>query len=677
MPNLEKSFNPAYSTIKSIFLQNDDGSESVNILIQNSECVFERIEFVENVNDVLPNGVLVVKDTKDILSRIKEFKINKIQILFFDGKKWDLIITSASYINNAASDTEENFVGIYFSNSYYTKYQKASLNQLLKIKKPSVFLIHDLIDTIRKNAFDGATGYSTKTTNYALYRPLATVENRDEYVNEDPFMYLNYLSSGAVSEVTKNPDFMFWTGFDGSVNFKSFSNNPTLDPTFTTLQTDFRYLGIMEGDSVIQKLSDGKFYRKIYFYSTDPGYQFISKNYFYIRKTPKILDVIPPGITGATAISQYVANSLIYQYQDEGQKYNIEIIDHGNSAYALPGANQLMYTNHWGFYDGLDSMDSSYHTHIGKEFGTQNQYASLNLMGDTGYMQYVDNTEMWKNMFDLTAVHPNYSGQTGSVANVGGTGTKLQKVLDIRYNNFLSTIGATADRLSKIRNIEVQNFIMYSLCCMGKKNEDQSFFAALTEYQLDTVTNQPTTVEGNFYRYKWNKINFESFYGPSGPCGGSGASGSTAYYFHQLEKWAYVPSEASSATQDDSWAINLNERGLTGAYLPPGWISPAPTGFRLRPIGANTETIGACGSIYHIVKMYKTSLEELLLNSNNVVYPEYIGKYMYYFTAENAFDGVCVNTGSCGGNCGGNCGPSPEKNPETENGGGNPVSPTT
>jgi hypothetical protein len=66
-------------------------------------------------------------------------------------------------------------------------------------------------------------------------------------------------------------------------------------------------------------------------------------------------------------------------------------------------------------------------------------------------------------------------------------------------------------------------------------------------------------------------------------------------------------------------------------------------------------------------------LEELLLNSNNVVYPEYIGKYLYYFTAENAFDGLCDNIGSCGGNCG----PSPETNPETETEGGNPVSPTT
>lgn len=663
MANTQKDFNPAYSTIKAIYLLNSSGTESLNIIRQNTECVFEKIEFVENVNDVLPNGVLVVKDTKDILSRIKIFQINKISVEFFDGKKWELEITSSSYINNAASDTEENFVGIYFTNSYYTKFQKSSLNQLLGIKKPTVDLIHEFVDKVKNICFKppaGSAGYTEETTNYVLYRPIATIDNRDEYVNEDPIGFLNYLASSANAKTTNSPNIMFWTEFDGSVNFKSFYSDLTKDPSYATMKSSYRYMAVYDGDSVVQKLSDNNFYRKIYFYSTDPGYQFISKNYFYIRKTPKFLDVLPSGISGATAIDQYTTSSLAYSFQDDGQKYNIELIDHGNSAYALPGANQLIYKNHWGWYDGIDSLDSAYHTHIGKDFGTQKSYSSLNLMGITGFMPYVDNTEMWKNMFDLTPVHPNYAGGAGSLPIVSGNNTKLQKVLDIRYNTFTSIAGSTTDRLSKIREIEIQNFIMYSLCCMGKRSGEECFFAALTEYQLDNVTTQPTNVAGNLYRYKWNKIKFDSPYGASGPTGGCGSCGGT-YYFHQLEKWNYDPTEMSNATQDDSWAINLNERGLCGSYLPPGWVSPAPTGFRLRPIGANTETIGACGDIFHIVKMCKVSLEELLVQSNNTVYPEYIGKYLYYFTAENVLDGLCVTSGSSGGNCGGcgNSGPLP------------------
>lgn len=679
MPNTEKSFNPAYSTIKAIYLQNKSGSENLNIIRQNTECVFEKIEFVENVNDVLPSGVLIVKDTKDILSRLRQYEIDKISILFFNGKTWNLEVTSASYINNAASDTEENFVGIYFTNSYYSQFQHSSLNQKLGIKRPSVFLIHEMVSLIKSLAFNSSSGFMDETTNYVLYRPITTIEDRDEYVNGDPFEYLNYLASCAVSSVTNNPDFMFWTEFDGNVNFKSFSNDPSLDESFNTIKNDYRYFGIMDGESVIQKLSDGNFYRKIYFYSTDPGYQFISKNYYYIRKTPKHLDVLPTSLTGSTGISEYTTKSLMYQFQDEGQQYNIEVIDHGNTALALPGAKQLVYDKHWGYYDGLDSMNSSKNTLIGKEFGTQSSYSNLKLMGETGYMTYVDNTEMWKNVFDLTPVHPDYAGQTGAIANTPGPSTKLQRILGIRYDNFLKTLGATADRLSKIREIEIQNFIMYSLCCMGQKSTE-SFFAALTEYELDNVTKQPSTVEGNFYRYKWHKLKFDSPYGASGPSGGSGSCGGT-YYFHQVESWAYDPTEMSSATQDDSWAINLNERGLTSSYLPPGWITPAPLGFRLRPIGANTETIGACGSIFHIVKMFKQPLDELLVNSNNTVYEEYAGKYMYYFTAENAFDGVCVTTGLSGGNSGGNCGGCGNNGPapgdiEEEGGGGPDINPS-
>ena len=481
MPNTEKSFNPAYSTIKAIYLLNESGSEKLNVIRQNTECVFEKIEFVENVNDIMPNGVLIVKDTKDILSRLKEYEINKIDVEFFNGDLWNLEITSASYINNAASDTEENFVGIYFTNLYYSKFQKASLNQKLGIKRPSVFLIHEMVALIKSLGFDSPriSGFEDETSNYVLYRPITSIKDRDEYVNGDPFEYLNYLASCAVSTNTNNPDFMFWTEFDGSVNFKSFSNDPSKDSSFSTIKSDFRYFGIMDGESVVQKLSDGNVYRKIYFYSTDPGYQFISKNYYYIRKTPKHLDIIPSSLTGSTSVSEYSTKALMYQFQDEGQQYNIELIDHGNTGLALPGAKQLMYDKHWGYYDGLDSMNSSKNTLIGKEFGTQKSYSSLKLMGQTGYMPYVDNTEMWKNVFDLTPVHPNYAGQTGAVANVPGPSTKLQRILGIRYDNFLKTTGSTGDRLSKIREIEIQNFIMYSLCCMGQKSTE-NFFAALT-----------------------------------------------------------------------------------------------------------------------------------------------------------------------------------------------------
>ena len=245
-------------------------------------------------------------------------------------------------------------------------------------------------------------------------------------------------------------------------------------------------------------------------------------------------------------------------------------------------------------------------------------------MGSSGYMPYVDNTEMWKNMFDMTAVHPD----TPNTGLPSGAATNLQKIINIRYNNFET--GHEQEHIDLLRSIETQNFILYSLCCMGQRTDD-CFFAVLQRYEVD-CTKGYTGADQKSYRYKWNKIEFDA----SGLCGGAGAtacfdgscgacgaSGNT--YFHHLEKWS-LSNIKSSDLQDNSWAINLNERGITNSYLPPGWVpSCIPTGFAYRAIGA--KTIGAnTEDIFHIVKLCKHT------EGNN---------YFYYFTAENVVDGCC------------------------------------
>jgi hypothetical protein len=244
-------------------------------------------------------------------------------------------------------------------------------------------------------------------------------------------------------------------------------------------------------------------------------------------------------------------------------------------------------------------------------------------------MPFLDSPDMWKNMFDLTPIHPHYPNQDdiepGTL--LAGESTNLQKVMDIRYDVFSGASGASgasaaAGRLEEIRKIEAQNFVMYSLCCMGKKED--CFFAVLQRYEPDNtyygVTCAPDpTLPGSakFYRYKWNKILFEPGHEgvTCGECGSSGGSvesqgqganisGCTTYS-HQLEKWCLDPSKKSSPTQDDTWAINLNERGLSGAYLPPGWVTPTSASFKFRPVGANTSSaIGVSGGdIKHIARV--------------------------------------------------------------------------
>jgi hypothetical protein len=101
-----------------------------------------------------------------------------------------------------------------------------------------------------------------------------------------------------------------------------------------------------------------------------------------------------------------------------------------------------------------------------------------------------------------------------------------------------------------------------------------------------------------------------------------------------------------STFQDDTWAVNLNERTVGTSYLPPGWVSSNTTGnFKWRPIGLSGGTFdpltGKCGAINHIVKMYCVPMTDILSTSGNTAMSYFLGRYFYYFTAENVVDGTC------------------------------------
>ena len=662
MPNTQSRFNPAYSTIKSIFIRGLDGS--LEISKQNTECRFEKIEIVENITEVLPRGALVVTDLKDIVSYVNYKAIDKVIIEFFNGKKWYCDITSVSYVNNAASDSDDTIVAINFTNHYYKYFSTNSLNSLLGFKKPKVFHINELVEQLRFT-FGADSGWNDPASNYFLYKPLSPYNSGEESIPDNAIELFNYISTGAIDEFGE-PNFIFWTGMGGDVNFKSFKRNIEDDASYKSMDADVRNVGIFKGDAVIQKLSDKKKYRKAYFFASNPAYQWISKNYYYIRKTPKYLDTlptitIPAGLTGDAKINaesdaiiatqNTALKNLTFQFQDDGQKYNIDVVTvSGRGTDAPQGGDQLIPENSWGYYDGqVPSNAKSITNTIYNQYGVENNYKSLSLMGLDGFMPYLDSPDMWKNMFDVTPIHPKYTDIGGSTA---GKDTLLQKVVDIRYDIFsggASGASAASGRLEKIREIEAQNFVMYSLCCMGKKED--CFFAVLQRYEPDNtyygVTCAPDpTLPGSakFYRYKWNKILFEPGHEgvTCGTCGSSGASGASGSegdqgagisgcttYSHQLEKWCLDPSKKSSSTQDDTWAINLNERGLSGAYLPPGWVSPSSTSFKFRPIGANTSSaIGVSGgNINHIARI---CIEQIDAKTR-----------VTSFWIENVLDGLC------------------------------------
>lgn len=654
MPNTESNFNPAYSTIQSITLAKEDG-EGENLVItqfntsNNTVCRFERIEMVENINDMCPSGVLLVTDLSDIVSYVANNKLEKVFIKFLNGNIWEFDITSISYVNNAVSVGEDTLVSIHFTNKWYKKFSTNSLNDLLGYKKPQVFKINDFIKDVKEKAFEiplveeETEDTSSLATNYFLYKPFNPYNDGEEHLSDSVMEMMNYVASFAVDQDFE-PNFFFWTSLDSSVNFKSFKRIPGDDPSEETIDDEYRRIGVFEGDSVIQELSDGKFYRKAYFLATNPVLQWISKNYYYIRKTPKYLD----GLTGACAASENIKN-LMYHFQDEGQKYNIDVVtvDGRNGVTGAPKGGECLVTSQgWGYYDkNLSPNYKSLLTHASNQFGIDSVYSKMPIMGQSGYMPYLDTPDMWKNMFNLTPIHPHYpntvsEAESFSESDISGSDTNLQKVIDIRYKVFenAGVTGASGDNLELLRTLELQNFVLYSLCCMGKKED--CFFAALTKYEEDNSITQDQSSANipKKYRYKWNKLEFGGSTGSSGYCacgnsGSSGSSGSTGA--HILENWCLNPYVKSSEKQDETWAINVNERGLTTSqslsYLPPGWLPVSTSSsFYYRPIGAKMSPPGkglTGENIYHIVRLCKETVD-----ANNTV---------YYFWAENVLDGTC------------------------------------
>jgi hypothetical protein len=232
MPTSVNQLNPAYSKVLDIVLQKDNGDEAFSILKPNTLCRFEKIEFLESIFELFPSGSLVVKDTSDIISHIKREEIDTIVATFINGEVNKFSITSTSYITNAASETEENFVSINFSNHLYKLSQDNSLIKILNTPKPIVKKVSSLVsDIVSKSTslfseFESATPprlmVNDETSNYALYKPLNPLEDKIEVANENFIQYLYYLSSMACNKLTFEPNYLFWTGFENQLNFKYF-----------------------------------------------------------------------------------------------------------------------------------------------------------------------------------------------------------------------------------------------------------------------------------------------------------------------------------------------------------------------------------------------------------------------------------------------------------------------
>lgn len=641
------------SPIRSLIFESSKYSNfSLDILNQNpkdnAECKFTRLEMEETVFTIYPVGALVVRDTGDIINFIQKNQIDSILVIFNNGAEpRRLLITSTANVTNAASDTEDSFVSINFTNSFYKLSQKTSAADLLISEdtlEDRVYTIEELLTSVntklksRSNTSQSSyIGTVTPADNFFSLKQLNVGNNKlNLSVTDNAFQYLNYLSSLAVDKESYAPRFMFWTEFGDYINFKHFPSDLSTDKDGVIKYNNYNYrYSVYNGDSPTQLSTNGKTYKKIYVLNTDPTNQFVSKNYVYVRKTPKFLDIVPSEISEADSIN-YTTKALTFHFQDDGEKYNIETIA-SNGLYGgmTSGADEVFYEKNYGWISDINTTnDNAPATHGSGEFGLAKIYSANNYMGNSGYFSRADNTEMWKNMFDMTAVHPDYPRSlTADPDKKPETSSFYYNQIQKNLTELYKGSSYSPDNLETRRKIERENFVLYVLCCLG---DDETFFANIIRYEPDKLVKDYQTENPNLemgpelkWRYKWEGLKFIN------------AAGST--YWSLMELWETDETNMAGATQD-TWAINLNERtaGLgTPDYLPPGWVSEVG-GFKYRPIGCNTPTIIATGAtIAHIVKMHRTSAEKMAMNGNITVPPELRGKSLYYFSAENVLDGNC------------------------------------
>lgn len=639
------------STIGSLIFKSSKYPEySFDILSQNprnnAECKFTRLEMEESVFEIYPVGALVVRDTGDIVNFIQNNQIDSILVLFNDDTEPRLLsITSTASVTNAASDSEDSFISINFTNSFYKLSQKTSAADVLITTdtiEDRVYTIEELFTSantkIQELLDDTKTHIGTlnPADNFFSLKQLNVGNNKlNLSVTDNAFQYLNYLSSLAVDKDSYEPRFMFWTEFGDYINFKHFPSTLSDDTAGVAKYNskNYRY-SVYNGDSPTQQSTNGKTYKKIYVLNTDPTNQWVSKNYVYVRKTPKFLDSIPPEITDPV---KYTTKALTFHFQDDGEKYNIETIA-SNGLYGgiTSGADEVFYDKDWGWVSDTNTTnDKAPATHGSGEFGLAKTYSTNDYMGHSGYFSRADNTEMWKNMFDMTSIHPDYPRPPSTdPKDKPDTSTFYYNQIQKNLTELYKGSSYSPDNLETRRKIERENFVLYVLCCLG---DDETFFANLIRYEPDklvadyaaeTSTTQSMGPDLK-WRYKWEGLKFIN------------AAGST--YWSLMELWETDETNMAGVSQD-TWAINLNERtaGLGDPkYLPPGWVAEVG-GFKYRPIGCNTSIVNSTGAtIAHIVKMYRTSAEKMAMDGNITVPSELRGKALYYFSAENVVDGSC------------------------------------
>lgn len=472
--------NPISTALMSLmFISDKDEGKNIELVAQTEEknlfCQFERIELEESVNNLFPLGALIVRDNGDIVSYMAENEIHRIRVSFENGEIFDWWITSITYANNMASETDQNFVVVHFSNLLYKESQEASFYYrkasnpgqdrpwLWDIPYPFMTTPRHIVATYGlKKVFTPAISLGNgkpkklgcgvnlfikntqDTVNYVLFKPRISDSVRREQFQTNIITYLNYIFSYAVNK-DGLPYYLFWTDFSGSLNYKFFELETDLKTSaysFSKPNTDPGHIqayAIYDSHEPVRKLEiegSTRDCRKIYVATTNPAYTYNKKNYYYIRETPVYMERHWSDAVGATADP----NHLMSPFLPEINNLSNTVVTCRSvntsppaevSSYSLDDQNLILLPDKGYYGYTRDIEDIQQKINSVDAFSAYQDVSALIDITPLGMLDsqnedertpiypFNDNRYMWQYHYDLTYTHPNMyytGGNNGRVA---------------------------------------------------------------------------------------------------------------------------------------------------------------------------------------------------------------------------------------------------------------------
>lgn len=416
--------NPIDTAVSSIILKSDENVEfDIDIFQSNQFCQFERLELEESVLNIFPKGALILRDKSDIMTYIAIKKIKSLLVEFQGGEKYLWYITSLNYTNNAASEIDQSFIVVYFTNSLYHQSQNVSFydekvfeentetgeieevsaTSLWPFSHPFVTTPEHIIKTygtrsvFNKPLFpilnqDGddtnlkgcGVNLFIKNTqepvNYVLFRPKIADPERIEQYQTNIISYLNYIFTFAINE-DKKPYYLFWTDFSNTLNYKFFDLRKDLESGQYAFDKENNDSGKIQGYAVYNSDDIGRVFKiedqdvscnKVYVMITNPSHTIQDKNYYYIRSAPIYLEQPSHEVSGSTSS----AERLMSPYMSESANTTLTTV--------------TTYTTN-------DSADLPY------AFRTENRKdANLLNLPDQGFWGYAKDFNTYNNTINVT-----------------------------------------------------------------------------------------------------------------------------------------------------------------------------------------------------------------------------------------------------------------------------------